>query len=52
MIWTILAMVFSGMAGFTYGRLFGINLMLQLGEELYPDFKSKLTKKVMEEADL
>lgn len=52
MIWIILGAVCSAIAGFNYGRIVGINVMLELGCELYPDFKAKITKKVMDEANL
>jgi hypothetical protein len=45
-------MVCTGVAGFHYGKLVGISAMLQLGNEIYPDFKAKVTKKVMDEANL
>ncbi len=45
--WIILSFIFSAMAGFTYGRLFGMNLILHIGEQMYPDFKQRLTNYVI-----
>lgn len=50
MIWIILGAVCAFIGGFNYGRLVGINLMLQLGADIYPDFKKKVTEHVMYEA--
>lgn len=47
--WAIVASVATFIAGFHYGRIIGIDAMLYLGAKVYPDFKSKVTKFVMEE---
>ncbi len=45
--WTILFGVCTFIAGFTYGRMVGINAMLQLGSEIYPNFKDKLVNYII-----
>ena len=50
MIWTIIAMVCTGIAGFHYGRLVGIDAMLHLGQEIYPEFEQRARDFVMKES--
>lgn len=52
MIWIGIGAVCAFLAGFNYGKIVGIDAMLRLGNEIYPDFKAKVTKKVMDEAKL
>jgi hypothetical protein len=47
MIWIITSMVCTGVAGYHYGKLVGINLMLSLGQEVYPGFKNKIVNYMM-----
>jgi hypothetical protein len=49
MIWFIIGAVCTGFAGYHYGKLVGINIMLRLGTEVYPNFKHKVTQHVMNE---
>lgn len=45
--WTVLVAIFTFIAGLTYGRMVGIDAMLHLGAEVYPDFKKKITDYVI-----
>jgi hypothetical protein len=49
MAWFIFGTVCAGIAGYQYGKLVGVNLMLQLGSKIYPNFKSKITQHIMDE---
>jgi hypothetical protein len=47
MAWFIFGTVCAGIAGYQYGKLVGINLMLSLGQEVYPGFKNKIVNYMM-----
>ena len=51
-VWFVVGAVCAFISGFHYGRLIGIDVMLHLGEQIYPDFKDKVVKKVMKDGEL